>query len=97
MDVPVFVTMRALVLFAGLGVGLAGCGLHQDIALEEPDAMKPGPGLFSGEKGAFVLFGGGDKTAEEGEEDDAAPKGRVIEEDGVRIIKLPRGAKPPAE
>lgn len=44
-------------LFAALLV-LAGCGgiAFEEVEYQEPDAMAPGPGLFSGEDGAFTLI-----------------------------------------
>ncbi len=35
---------------------LAGCESDQEVELQEPDGMKPGPGLFSGEDGVFTIY-----------------------------------------
>ncbi len=35
---------------------LAGCETYQEVELQEPDGMKPGPGLFSGEDGVFTIY-----------------------------------------
>lgn len=38
--------------------GLAGCGTvsHQPLEVHQGTEMSPGPGLFSGEDGEFVIF-----------------------------------------
>ncbi len=40
---------------------LAGCESYQEVELQEPDGMKPGPGLFSGEDGVFTIYTNGHK------------------------------------
>ncbi len=44
---------------------LAGCESYQEVELQEPDGIKPGPGLFSGEDGVFTIYSKG--GAREGE------------------------------
>ncbi|MEE4111208.1 MAG: hypothetical protein V2I40_00245 [Desulfobacteraceae bacterium] len=49
-----FLMMLAAVLIAGL----AGCAsLPQPFDYHDDRDEKPGPGLFSGEKGGFVIYG----------------------------------------
>ncbi len=39
-------------------LGLVGCGTvsHQPLEVHQATEMPPGPGLFSGEEGEFVIF-----------------------------------------
>jgi hypothetical protein len=36
---------------------LGACGTMQDYDYEDPREISSGPGLFTGEKGAFVIYG----------------------------------------
>lgn len=49
-------------------VGVSGCAMTtQPFEYHDDRNEKPGPGLFSGEKGGFVIYGGhaGDRTDRE--------------------------------
>ncbi len=39
-----------------LGFMLSACADYHPETLPEPNAMKPGSGLFSGDKGDFILY-----------------------------------------
>ncbi len=44
------------VLLAG-AIGLAGCDSYEPLEVTPNSEMRPGPGLFTGERGAFYLVG----------------------------------------
>lgn len=47
-----------LVLIVLMGFGVAGCTWPtQPIAYHDDRDEKPGPGLFSGEEGGFIIYG----------------------------------------
>ena len=46
-----------ILLAAALLVALSACGNVKPIDYTEPHDIQPGPGLFSGKDGDFVLFG----------------------------------------
>ncbi len=51
--------MAKLLALALLAVGLAACSVGEPLdqaTLEESDEIPPGPGLFSGEDGEFVIY-----------------------------------------
>ncbi|MEK0085896.1 hypothetical protein [Benzoatithermus flavus] len=47
--------MRRLAFLAGLLVSLAACSGWRPMEVPTNSDMKPGPGLFTGSSGAFVL------------------------------------------
>ncbi len=60
-----------------LAVGLAGCGNAKPFEYrQEADEMKPGSGLFSGNKGKFVIFESSGTKPEEPEPEDKTPPAR---------------------
>jgi hypothetical protein len=51
-------TWTCLVAAVLLMIGMAGCAsTPQPFAYHDDRDEKPGPGLFSGEKGGFVIYG----------------------------------------
>ena len=44
------------VLFA-VAIGIAGCANYEPLEYTPTSEMRPGPGLFIGEKGAFYIYG----------------------------------------
>ncbi len=48
-------TIAASIVFAA-ALAVAGCESYREVELQEPDGMKPGPGLFSGEDGVFTIY-----------------------------------------
>lgn len=44
------------VLLAG-AIGLAGCDSYEPLEVTPNSEMRPGPGLFTGERGAFYVVG----------------------------------------
>jgi hypothetical protein len=46
----------------GIALSLAGCSTMQPYQAPRVDDIRPGPGLFTGEKGAFYLVGGDDSS-----------------------------------
>ncbi len=53
---PVSGAWKRLVLLAVLAAGLAACSGVQPYSYTPIDEIPPGPGLFSGEDGEFVLY-----------------------------------------
>ncbi len=65
------------VLLAGV-IGLSGCADYEPLEYTPPGEIPPGRGLFTGEKGAFYLYG--DKKQIHGDKkpipkDDPPPRG----------------------
>ncbi len=54
--------LNSKVILGLLAVSLSACGDYKPETLPEPNAMKDGPGLFSGHDGAFVLYQSADQT-----------------------------------
>ena len=40
-----------------MALGLSACGQAKPLAEIEPDEMEPGPGLFTGKDGRYILYG----------------------------------------
>lgn len=53
--------LNSKVILGFLAVSLSACGDYKPETLSEPNAMKDGPGLFSGHDGAFVLYESADQ------------------------------------
>jgi hypothetical protein len=57
-----------VMLAAALIAGLAGCATSpQPFDYHDDRDEKPGPGLFSGEEGGFVIYGGRSDEAQDAE------------------------------
>lgn len=56
-DDPVRRAVLRLAAAAALAAGLAACSNVQPYTFTAIDEIPPGPGLFSGEDGEFVLYG----------------------------------------
>ncbi len=50
--------MQKILAFAFVALLLSACGPARSLVhdVPQPDEMKPGPGVFSGEDGKFVLY-----------------------------------------
>lgn len=60
--------MWAIAALLAAAPALAGCESYREVELQEPDGMKPGPGLFSGSDGVFTIYS--KDGADEGEGSD---------------------------
>ncbi len=59
-------SLRNSLIVVLLALGLAACGKATPFDYQqEADEMKPGSGLFSGNKGKFVIFGRSETESEE--------------------------------
>lgn len=67
---PATAAIRATVALLAAAPLLAGCESYQEIELQEPDGMKPGPGLFSGQDGVFTIYSKGGARGGGGSDDD---------------------------
>ncbi len=56
MDVHISMRRVSIVLALALLLALAACGRGTPFQPTAVDEIKPGPGLFTGETGAFVLY-----------------------------------------
>ncbi len=52
----------ALILALGIGGLMGGCADVQPLDYRPVDQIKPGPGLLTGDKGEFVLYGSSEKS-----------------------------------